>query len=323
MKKPIKVAAIVHKKICTFEYGIATEVFSLDRPEVSEKPLYHFSTYSFGGDFLEAQGGCVFQATGSLAELQSAEVIVVPGWTYIESRIPEEVLTIIKEANERGVQFLSICSGVYVLASSGILNGKRATTHWRYIDKLRQRFPDVIFDDETLFVESENIITSAGSTAGLDASLYLVRQQYGSKIANDIARRLVINEHRQGFQPQVSESIDIGDEAERIISEVKSSIRNNLAGEYNISEMAKLARMSERTFQRRFYDLAGIPPIQWLNYERVIAATELLLVSKQTVEHIAFSVGFKGADILRYHFQKQFGISPIEYREKYTKPRYR
>jgi len=193
MNPPGLVAAVAYDGLCLFEFGIAAELFGLPRPEL-DIPWYEFVVVGAGGHDLRSLGGVTLRASKGLATLRRANTIVLPGWKSPHERPPAELLRALIAAYERGARLMSICSGAFVLGYSGLLDGRRATTHWRYIDAFRSLFPRVELVPDVLYVDEGRIITSAGSAAGLDAGLHLIRRDFGAAVANRVARRLVVGQ---------------------------------------------------------------------------------------------------------------------------------
>lgn len=208
MKKPPKrsgpanrsVVALVYDGLCTFEYGIAVEMFGLARPEFSQ--WYEFASCAVGRGPMRAAGGIRAQAEGGLALLAKAGTIIVPGWRGAQAEPPTALLDALRAAHKRGARLLSFCSGVFVLAAAGLLDGHPATTHWRYADALAARYPKIRIEPDVLYVDEGNLLTSAGSAAAIDLSLHLIRRDFGPQIANQVARRTVVPTHRDGGQAQ-------------------------------------------------------------------------------------------------------------------------
>lgn len=320
MSKPNRlVAALIYDDLCTFEFACAAEVFGLPRPEFGPD-WYQFMTVAAHPGPLKGKFGFELKADAPLEELVTAGTIVVPGWREAlgEMGCPvcPEVLEAIREAYARGARLLSVCSGSYVLAATGLLDGKRATTHWRHIDHFRRLFPKVQWDPDVLYIDEDQIITSAGSAAGLDASLHLVRRDFGAVAANQLARRLVIQPHRDGGQAQFIER-PIPTQSRDRISIALQNMAKNLHREFHVGELAQMCAMSERTFMRRFKQKTGITPVDWLSMARVDRARELLETTRSPIEIIASDCGLGSAANLRHHFRKKVGISPTEYRKRF------
>lgn len=315
-RAPPGVAALVYDGLCTFEFGIVCEVFGLSRPELGGD-LYKFTSVAAEAAPIRAAGGLLVTATGNREDLAGAAIVVIPGWRGKDEPVPAPLIDEIQAAHRRGARLLSICSGVFVLAAAGVLSHRRATTHWRYADALAERYPDVTVEADSLYVEDNNIITSAGSSAGIDACLHIVREDYGAKVANSVARRLVMHAHRQGGQAQFIEQPLPKVGGQHRLSLLMDEVRADLAAPYKITTMARQAGMSPRTFQRRFLGLTGVPAMQWLTQERVARSCLLLETTDLGVESIALEVGLGTSEALRYHFRKTLGVSPLDYRRRF------
>ena len=318
-RAPPKVAVLVYDGLCTFEYGIVTEVLGLYRPEVGGY-LYTVNSVSLEGKRLRAAGGLTVTADGSEADLASADIIVIPGWRGTDAPVPKKLQEHIRAAHQRGVKLVSICSGIYVLAAAGVLNNRKATTHWRYLDDFKSKFPQVALLPNNLYVDQGNIITSAGSSAGLDVCLHLVRSDYGANVANTVARRLVIHAHREGGQAQFIEQplATLSKQSEQSrLTQLMTNVRLDLSAPHSINSLSVMAKMSPRTFQRRFVALTGAPIMQWLIRERVTQACDLLESSPLSLVQISESVGFNTPENMRYHFTKAHLPSPKYYRKRF------
>jgi len=211
---------------------------------------------------------------------------------------------------------LSICSGAFVLAATGLLDGKRATTHWRYSAALQSRYPRIQVDDDVLYVDEGRILTSAGSAAGLDLCLYLVRRDFGPQIANQVARRLVIAPHRDGGQAQFLER-PVAPSGHGSLSGLMDHMRQRLNEPWSVAMLADIAAMSPRTFIRRFKAQSGMTPLDWLTNLRIDQARQLLESSTVSIERIAANCGFGSAMTLRHHFRRKLGVSPSDYRQRF------
>jgi len=311
-----RVVALVYDQLCTFEFGIAAEVFGLSRPEL-DKQLYSFSSVALEETPLRAAGGLEVSPTGSYRDLLNADLIIIPGWRDRSEPIPQVYIDELNAAHKRGAQLLSICSGGYILAAAGLLSNRRATTHWRYADDFKTNYPDVIVQENEIYIDHGDVITSAGSSTGIDACLHIVRNDYGANVANSIARRLVMHSHRQGNQAQFIKQPLPKFSNDYRLSRLIDSVRAELSTPYTISLMAKHAGMSLRTFQRRFLALTGLPAMQWLNQERVSRSCVLLETTDLSVESICHSVGFNSSEVLRYHFRQSLDIGPTDYRKRF------
>jgi AraC family transcriptional regulator, transcriptional activator FtrA len=314
------VVALVYDGLCAFEFSCAAEVFGLARPELGPD-WYRFETCAMKRS-VRAQYGMRMNAANGLERLHAAGTIVIPGWEGIDAAVPQAILDALRGAYARGARLLSICSGAFVLAATGLLDGRRATTHWRYADALQRRYPKVSVDAKVLYVDEGSVLTSAGSAAGLDLCLHLVRRDYGSKIANQVARRLVIPPHREGGQAQFLERPVEGREHQsghpKSLSALLDKIRKRPSERWHIAELARLAAMSERTFMRRFRAATGLSPADWVTRARVDAARELLENTALSIDHIAERCGLGTPTTLRHHFRRKVGLSPTQYRKRFS-----
>lgn len=309
------VVVLVHDQLCTFEFSIAAEIFGLSRPEMGSG-WYRYASAGIEPGVLRAQGGLLVTATAGMELLEQADLIIAAGWKGAEVPVPGELVAALRQAWERGARLASICSGAFVLAATGLLSGKKATTHWRYSDKLRALYPDIAVDADVLYVAEERLYTSAGSAAGMDLMLHIVREDFGAEAANRVARRLVMPPHRSGGQAQFIERPVPADRHHRIAA-VLELVRADLEAPWAVERMADAAAMSVRTFLRRFTESTGQSPSQWLIAERIAQAQRLLESSQLSVERIAALVGFGSVQALRHHFQHKLSVPPSEYRRMF------
>jgi AraC family transcriptional activator FtrA len=311
------VAALVYDGLCSFEFGCAAEIFALPRPEFGEG-WYDFTTAAVESGPLRAAGGLTVQADGGLERLDRAGTIIVPGWKGVDLTPPEALVCALRRAHARGARIVTICSGVFVLAATGLLDGRRATTHWRYAEALQTRHPAIEVDPNVLYVDEGQVLTSAGSAAGLDLCLHLVRRDHGAEIANQVARRLVIAPHRNGGQAQFIER-PVQARPDSRLASLFDTMRARLAEPWSNAELARLAAMSERTFLRRFREATGSTPADFLIAARVDRARELLEATALPVEEVAAQSGFGAIATLRHHFQRRLGVSPATYRQRFAR----
>ncbi|WP_255616498.1 transcriptional regulator FtrA [Microvirga puerhi] len=318
MPNPL-VVALAYDRLCTFEFGIAVEVFGLPRPEMGTD-WYRFAVCAVDPGPLRAIGGFHVSADGGLDLLDEAHTIIVPGWRgALSEPVPPELIAYLRRAHERGARLMSICSGVFVLAAGGFLSGRRATTHWRYAQILAEAYPDIRVEPDVLYVDEGSVLTSAGSAAGIDLCLHVVRHDYGPEIANRIARRLVVPPHREGGQSQfVERPVPPTREGLRL-GPLFDRMRERLAQEQSIAMLAGEVGMSPRTFLRRFKAATGMPPGEWLLAERLQRARELLEASDANIDDIASTTGFGTAVTLRHHFRVKLGTSPGAYRRRFAR----
>lgn len=310
------VVALVYNGLSNFEFSCAAEVFGLPRPEF-EPGWYRFETAGAEPGVLKGEYGIEIRPDAGLERLRDAGTVVVTGWKgVVDAPIPNDLIQALRLAHERGARLLSICAGSFVLAATGLLDGKRATTHWRFVDAFRRRFPRVSLDPDVLYVDEGQLVTSAGSAAGLDACLHLVRRDYGSNIANQVARRLVVQPHRDGGQAQFIERPVLTQHRDRISSALQH-MSKHLHKECQLKQLAQQHAMSARTFMRRFKQKTGVTPVDWLLAARVDRARQLLEATALSVEIIASESGLGTATNLRHHFRRRLGISPTAYRKRF------
>lgn len=315
---PRLVVALAYEGLCTFELGVAIEVFGLHRPEMGPD-WYRFAVASLEPGPMRATGGLTVAVDGGADLLEEAGTIVIPGWRGVEAPVPDAIADAVRAAHGRGARVLSLCSGVFVLAAAGLLSGRAATTHWRYLDALARRHPDIRLVRDVLYVDEGQVLTAAGSAAGIDLCLHLVRRDFGPRAANIVARRLVVPPHRDGAQAQIVEGpVPLPHEGARL-SPLLDRLRRTLDHPHTIGAMAAAVGMSERTFLRRFKALTGTTPGEWLRDERLRRARELLETTLQPVETIAVASGFGCAASLRHHFRERLGTSPVAYRRRYAR----
>jgi AraC family transcriptional regulator, transcriptional activator FtrA len=312
-----KVVALAYDQLCTFEFGCTVELFGLPRPELSV-PWYDFAVCAAERGPLRAAGGLQVRVPHGLQLLDRADTIVIPGWRAIEEPPPAALITKLRAAHARGARLCSICSGVFVLAAAGVLDGRRATTHWRYVERLRARYPQVKVEANALYVDEGPLLTSAGSAAGLDMLLHLVRRDYGPKVANQVAQRLVIAPHREGGQAQFVPRPVAPDERGRL-ARLLDFVRAHLAEAHTLRSLAARAAMSTRTLQREFVQATGQAPYEWIVSERIERAKELLESTRLSAQAVAARVGMGSAESLRHHFRQRLGTTPARYRRRFSR----
>ncbi|UWX95374.1 transcriptional regulator FtrA [Enterobacter mori] len=315
---PASVVVLAYDGLCTFEFGVAVEIFGLPRPEMGES-WYRFAVAGVDEGELRATGGIRILADGDLSLLERADLILVPGWRGIDATVPDALCDALRRASARGCQLLSICSGVFVLAATGLLDGRKATTHWRYIEALKTRYPAIDVVEDVLYQDEGDILTSAGSAAGIDLCLHVVRRDYGMEAANRVARRLVIPPHRDGSQTQqLSRPVAQLRESQRL-GQLFDFLHQHLALAHTVDSLARRVGMSQRTFLRRFQDATGTTPTRWLLNERLLRAKDYLENSKLSIDSIAEQTGFGQAATLRHHFRQHYALSPARYRKQFAR----
>jgi len=305
------VVALAYDRLCTFEFGCTVELFALERPELGVD-WYDFAVCAVEPGPIRAMGGITVQAPYAPELLRRADTIVIPGWRDVDEAPPPALLEALRAASRRGARLCSICSGVFVLAAAGLLDGRRATTHWRYADLLARRHPAIEVLRDDLYVDDGQIITSAGSAAGIDMLLHLVRRDHGARVGNLVAQRLVVAPHREGGQAQFLPRPMAHDERGRL-GGLMDWLRANPALPHTLAGMAARAAMSPRTLQRQFRAATGEGPLEWLIRERV-AIVKDLLETDLALALVAERAGFGSEESLRRHFRRLTATTPGAYR---------
>lgn len=311
------VVALIYNHLCTFEFGCTVEVFALKRPELGVT-WYEFATYAVDEGPITAAGGITITPTAGDVLLEHADTIIVPGWRGVESEVPQKLIDQLQAAHARGARICSICTGAFVLAAAGLLDGHRVTTHWRFTDLLASMYPELTIQPNELYVDEESIVTAAGSAAGLDMMLHLVRKDHGAKVANMVAQRMVIPPHREGGQSQYA-TRQLVSTSDAPISNLMDWIRSDLQRPITIKDMADKAAVSTRTLHRSFMDCTGLTPYDWLLGERVAYAKELLESTRVRLSEVVEKTGFGSEESFRRHFRNLVGVSPTSYRKQFAR----
>lgn len=313
------VAALLHDKVATFELGIVVEIFGLARPEMGAD-WYRFTTVAEEQKPLRATGGLLISPEAGLEALAGAGTIVIPCWRTDGVAPSPAVKEALLAAHARGARLVSVCSGAFLLAACGFLAGRRATTHWLYAEQLQALYPDVDVDPDVLYVDEDPILTSAGSAAGVDLLLHIVRKDFGAKAANEIARRMVMAPHRDGGQAQFIDR-PVPAHANDRLGSLLEAVRRRPADRWTIGRMARRVAMSRRTFIRRFEESTGMSPGEWVIAARLEAARFLLESSGAGLDEVSASSGFGNAAALRHHFRRRLGLTPTGYRARFGEAR--
>lgn len=310
------VVLLAYDQLGLFEFGIATEIFGLPRPEVGPN-WYRFAIVAAEPPPLRLIGGLTLQVDGGLDLLAEAHTIIVPSWRRPDAAAPGRLLEALRAAHARGARLVSICLGAFVLAQAGLLNGRRATTHWRHAAALAKVFPGVTVKPDVLYVDEDDVLTSAGSAAGIDLCLHIVRRDYGPTIANQVARRLVMPVHRDGGQAQFIERPVAAVRERSRLAPLLERIAGNPRADLSIAGLAADAGLTVRTFLRRFRAATGTTPGEWLAKARVERARDMLESTAASVEDIATACGFGSVEALRHQFRKRVRLSPAQYRKRF------
>jgi transcriptional regulator GlxA family with amidase domain len=314
------IVAVVLNGVHPFEFGVVCEVFGIDRRD-DGLPDYDFAVVAGEPGPIRAHNGFTMQIEHGLERMRGADLIAIPAmddWR-LDGGFPGEFLAALREEVARGSRVLSVCSGAFVLGEAGLLDGRRCTTHWRYAADLARRYPAAKVDPDVLYVDEDPVFTSAGTAAGIDACLYLVRKEQGSRVANGIARRMVVPPHRDGGQAQfISQPVPVPGEG--VLAGLLDWLQASLGQQISIADMADRAHMSPRTFARRFAQETGTTPQRWLTGQRILLAQHLLEDTDDTMEAIADRCGFGSVTVFRHHFRAWRGTTPNGYRRAFRNP---
>ena len=284
-------------------------------------PHYDFSTCSLDGEPVSTTSGFTIGVEAGAEALADADSVVVPGYVGIFAAPPEPAVAALRAAAERGARVLSVCTGAFALAYAGLLDGRRATTHWAFAPRLAETFPAIDVDPDVLYVDCGQVLTSAGVSAGLDLSLHVIRADRGAACADRVARHMVAAPHRDGgqaqfFRPAPDPAAD-APSATSSLEPTRGWALERLAEPLTVTAMARHANVSPRTFARRFRAEAGTTPLQWLLARRVLEARRLLEESDLSVEAVATRAGFGDAASLRDHFRRATATTPTAYRRTF------
>jgi len=311
------VVALVGDTAAAFELGIVCQVFGLDRSD-DGLPVFDFAVCGAVPGPVPTTSGFNLQVSHGLDRVAAADLVTIPAWPDLDAPLPDGVAEALRAAFDRGAILLSVCSGAFALAAAGLLDGRRATTHWQFADRLARRYPRIAVNRDVLYVDDGQLISSAGAAAGIDTCLHLIRREYGAATANALARRMVVPAHRAGGQAQYVEMpVPPSDHADDL-SELIDWVRAHLDAPLTVELLAGRAHMSARTFARRFKAATGTTPHRWLLDQRLQRAEELLEGTNLTVDVVASRAGFGSGDTLRHHFSARRGVGPAEHRRAFS-----
>jgi transcriptional regulator GlxA family with amidase domain len=309
------VAVLAYEGVSAFGLGVTAEVFGCDR-SAEGLPRYDYAVTAAQPGLIRTDVGMPVLVEAGLGRLSSADLAVVVCWDNVGIRPPEPVLEALRTVAGRG-RVLSQCTGAFVLAAAGLLDGRRATTHWKYAGRLASRYPQIQVDPGVLYVDEGEVITSAGTAAGIDACLHVVRLEHGAAVANEIARQMVVAPHRDGGQAQfVPVPVDSAD-SQADLGALRDWVLGHLHRPVTVADLAGRVHMSQRTFARWFAAHTGTTPHQWLTSQRLIKAQELLERTDRGIEQVAADCGLTPL-MLRRHFARRWGITPQAYRRRFS-----
>jgi len=312
----IRIAVVAFDGISLFHLSVPCLVFGEVRRQAGV-PQYQLQVCAAESGPLRTSAGFTIAGTQGLAALNRADTVIVPSWRNPEERPPEALLHSLRRAHQRGARIVGLCLGAFVLAEAGLLDGRTATTHWHWAKLFARRFPQVQLDPDVLYVDGGDVLTSAGTVAGIDCCLHVLRSDHGAEVANRVARRLVVAPHRQGGQAQYIEQPLPESAADARLSAVLDWASRHLAEELPIDRLADRVAMSRRTFTRHFRQATGTTVGQWLLNQRLALVQRLLESTDLAIDRIAADVGLGSGASLRQHFVAAFQTSPLMYRRQF------
>lgn len=314
--KITNVAVPIADGVAPFELGIACELFALDRADQG-LPRYDFALASVSGGPVRSTAGHTIGTSCGLGRLADADLIVLVAGSWVETPPHPALVEALYRARDRGAHLMAICRGAFVLAAAGLLDGLPATTHWRWTTEMAHRYPRILLDPNVLYVDTGAISTSAGTAAGIDLGLHLLRRAHGATVAAEVARRMVVPPHREGGQAQYLRApLPVVPENNPLHDSIAWAIKH-LDQPIAVEDLAREAHLAPRTFARLFQDATGTTPHRWLTIQRINLAQQLLETSNTTVEAIARRCGFGSVDTLRLQFARQVGTTPTNYRKTF------
>ncbi|MFG1998146.1 helix-turn-helix domain-containing protein [Spirillospora sp. NPDC048911] len=310
------VSVLAFDGMAPFELGSVVEVFGLPRPEL-KTPWYDLRVCSLERGPMRAVGGFTMTTENDLDVFAAADTVMVVAVPDVRGDVHPEIVAALRAAHERGARVVSICSGAFALAAAGLLDGREATTHWQYAALLQQRYPMIHVNPDVLYVDGDDLLTSAGSAAGLDLCLHLVRKDHGARVANAVARRLVTPPHRDGGQAQFVEAAVTEPAADDAVARAMAWALGHLTEAITVADLARQAHLAPRTFIRHFNRQTGTSPLRWVITQRVMASLPLLEGGAMPIEEIGMAVGFESPVTFRHHFTRAMKTSPSAYRRTF------
>lgn len=308
------VAIVAVDGFSPFHYSVPCILFG---DSVSGKKRFNVTICAENPGLLTSREGFALNATEDYSAIRQADIVVVPYWAHVLERPPQTLLDSLVQARDNGAEIVGLCLGSFVLGYAGILNGKRAATHWEFERQFQSLFPAVQLDINALYVDDDNIITSAGTAAALDCCLYIIRQRFGSEVANQIARRMIVPPHREGGQAQFIAQPVPETTRDARINNLIDYLQHNISQPLNLDALAESVAMSRRTLTRHFMKATGMSVVSWITAERLRRSQLLLESSNLPVEAVAEQVGYLSAVTLRQQFKARFGVSPAEWRKTF------
>jgi transcriptional regulator GlxA family with amidase domain len=313
----LRIAVIAFDGISPFHLSVPCMVFGEEK-DTRGQPRYALQVCAESAGPLRTNAGFVIDVQSDLSVLRSADLVIVPSWSDTLTLASTELLAALRKAHARGAKVVGLCLGAFVLAQAGLLDGRAATTHWMAATEFRLRYPAVHMRPEVLYVDEGDVVTSAGTAAGLDCCIHLLRQHFGADAANRAARRMVVAAHRHGGQAQYIEQ-PVPEPDDGRFGALFDWIQSNLQNPHSLDSLAERVCMSRRNFTRRFKQLTGTSVQQWLTSQRLVLAQRLLEDGDESVESIALMAGFGSSVSMRQHFAATLNTSPTNYRRQFRK----
>ncbi|YCI30329.1 helix-turn-helix domain-containing protein [Erwinia sp. PK3-005] len=311
------VAVIATSGVSSFHFSVPCIIFGQAMPESDR---FNLQICAVTPGEVPSDSGLTIRVKNGLELLETADIIIVPFWSHPEEKPAQPLLDALTAAWQRGAEVVGLCLGTYVLAYAGLLENRRAATHWEYEHDFTQRFPKVRLDTNALYINDCRLVTSAGTAAGIDCCLNIVRERYGSAFANQIARRMVTPPYREGGQAQYIARPVPETTRDNNINALLDYLRMHLDKPHTLDSLAKFANMSRRTLTRHFLSATGLTIGDWLNTERLQRSQELLESTDHSIETIAAMAGFQSPISFRQRFKAKFDISPSEWRRTFRGP---
>lgn len=309
-----KVVTLIFPGMQAFEFGVACEAFGVDRSDEG-LPVYEYVVASEHAEPVPAHNGFSITTPHRFEQALDADLVVIPAAYDIQTS--PAIVETLAAAHAGGGAVMSLCSGAFALGEAGLLDGRRCTTHWRHAAELARRFPAADVDPNVLYVCDDRVYTSAGTAAGLDLCLHLMRNEHGAEVANAVARRMVVPPHRAGGQAQYID-VPVPPIGSDGLAELMDELLTSLDADHTVNSMAARVNMSPRTFARKFAEATGTTPHAWLLRQRVLYARRQLESGQESIELVARRAGFGTAALLRHHFQRQTGVAPTAYRRSFA-----
>ncbi|MFK3711867.1 GlxA family transcriptional regulator [Leclercia adecarboxylata] len=308
------VAIVAVDGFSPFHYSVPCILFG---DTVSGKKRFEVTICAEKPGLLTSRDGFALNATQDYSAIRQADIVVVPYWAHVLERPPQALLNSLVQARDNGAEIVGLCLGSFVLGYAGILDGKRAATHWEFERQFQSLFPAVELDINALYVDDDNIITSAGTAAALDCCLYIIRQRFGSEVANQIARRMIVPPHREGGQAQFIAQPVPETTRDARINHLIDYLQRNISQPLSLDALAESVAMSRRTLTRHFMKATGMSVVSWITAERLRRSQLLLESSNLPIEAVAEQVGYLSAVTWRQQFKARFGVSPAEWRKTF------